>query len=107
MAPYRSRIAAFADAGTLRLSAGLARVWANAFPMVLPPATEDGLGILLVNSTAETHFSFTNALGLISSEQARALTAIAHQFPRAHWILALHHHLVEYPKLGSALSERI
>jgi hypothetical protein len=75
--------------------------------MVLPPATEDGLGILLVNSTAETHFSFTNALGLISSEQARALTAIAHQFPRAHWILALHHHLVEYPKLGSALSERI
>jgi calcineurin-like phosphoesterase family protein len=107
MAPYRSRIAAFADAGTLRLSAGLARVWADAFPMVLPPATEDGLGILLVNSTAETHFSFTNALGLISSEQARALIAIARQFSRAHWILALHHHLVEYPKLGSALSERI
>jgi hypothetical protein len=75
--------------------------------MVMPPATENGLGILLINSTAETHFSFTNALGLISNDQARALAAITEQFPRAHWILALHHHLVEYPKLGSALSERI
>ena len=105
--PYRSRIAAFGDAGTLRLSAGLAQLWADAFPMVMPPATETGLGILLVNSTAETHFSFTNALGLISNDQARALTGVTQQFPRAHWILALHHHLVEYPKLGSALSERI
>jgi predicted MPP superfamily phosphohydrolase len=104
---YRSRIAAFADAGTLRLSAGLAQLWADVFPMVMPPATENGLGILLINSTAETHFSFTNALGLISNDQARALAAITEQFPRAHWILALHHHLVEYPKLGGAFSERI
>src|SRR5262249_39235024 len=43
----------------------------------------------------------------ISSRQARALVAIADEFPNAHWIVALHHHLLEYPKLGGALSERI
>jgi hypothetical protein len=75
--------------------------------MVLPPDSEDGLGVLLVNSTAETHFSFTNALGLVSSTQARRILAVIEQFPRAHWILAIHHHLVEYPKLATALSERI
>ena len=107
LARHRPAIAAFADAGTLRLSAGLAQVWADAFPMVMPPDAEDGLGVLLVNSTAETHFSFTNALGFVSSEQARRLIAVMRQFPRAHWILALHHHLVEYPKLATALSERI
>jgi len=107
LAPYRSSIAAFADTGTLRLSGELARVWADTFPLVIEPTSEDGLGVVLLNSTAETHFSFTNALGLISSAQTRALVAIVHQFPRAHWILALHHHLVEYPKLASTLSERI
>ena len=30
---------------------------------------EDGLGIAILNSNAETHFSFTNALGLVSVEQ--------------------------------------
>ena len=91
----------------MRLSAALAKVWAEVFPMVLPPATEDGLGVILVNSTAETHFSFTNALGVVSSEQVRALNAVAAQFPRARWILALHHHLVEYPRPGATLSLRI
>ena len=71
----RRDIAAFADAGTLRLSARLARVWADVFPMVLPPDTEDGLGVILLNSNAETHFSFTNALGLVSAEQSVGLAA--------------------------------
>jgi hypothetical protein len=107
LAPYRHAIAAFADAGTLRLSAGLAQVWAKVFPMVLPPHTEDGLGVVLLNSSAETHFSFTNALGLVPVGQARGIAAAARQFPRAHWIVALHHHLLEYPKAAKALSERI
>jgi hypothetical protein len=107
LAPHRARMALFADTARLRLSRRLGQVWVEAFPMVLPPATDDGLGVLLLNSTANTHFSFTNALGLIAAAEARALMAIAKQFPRAHWIVALHHHLVEYPKLGSALSERI
>jgi 3',5'-cyclic AMP phosphodiesterase CpdA len=107
LAPHRSSMVGFADTGLLRLSPRLAQVWADVFPMVMPPANENGLGIVLLNSTAETHFSFTNALGLVSNAQARALRAIVSQFPKAHWILALHHHLVEYPKLASALSERI
>ena len=107
LAPYRRAIAAFADAGTLRLSAGLARIWADAFPMVLPPDAEDGLGVVLLNSTAETNFSFTNALGLVPAEQSRGLDAAVRQFPRARWIVALHHHLVEYPRPAAAFSERI
>lgn len=107
LAPRAASIAAFADAGTFRLSAGLARIWADIFPMVMPPDTDDGLGVILLNSNAETHFSFTNALGFIPVEQARALVAIVKQFPRAHWILALHHHLVEYPEPVTDFSKRI
>jgi Calcineurin-like phosphoesterase len=107
LAPSRAAIAAFADTGALRLSVGLGTIWDDAFPMVFPPSTEDGLGVLLINSTAKTHFSFTNALGFVSSEQAKKLLAVTEQFPRACWILALHHHLIEYPRPASALSERI
>jgi hypothetical protein len=75
--------------------------------MVLPPDRDDGLGIILLNSNADTHFSFTNALGMISSEQARGIEIACAQYPRAHWVIALHHHLVEYPQAAKALSERI
>ena len=107
LAAHRARISEFADKGTLRSSSGLAELWEEVFPMVRLPDSEDGLGVLLMNSTAETHFSFTNALGLVSSAQARRMLAVMRQFPRARWILALHHHLVEYPRLATALSERI
>lgn len=107
LAPHYATIAAFADAGTLRLSAALAQVWNDAFPMVLPPDADDGLGAILLNSNAESHFSFTNALGLVSAEQTRALAAVIERLPRARWIVALHHHLVEYPKPAAAFSERI
>ena len=75
--------------------------------MILPPAQADGLGIAILNSNAETHFSFTNALGIVSTEQARRLATAVEQFPRARWIIALHHHLVEYPLSVAAFSERI
>jgi hypothetical protein len=107
LAPHRGAIETFANTGKLRLSFKLAQVWADAFPMVRPPDTEDGLGVVLLNSNAETHFSFTNALGLISTEQTQRLLAAVRQFPKARWIVALHHHLVEYPKPAKALSERI
>jgi hypothetical protein len=89
------------------LSFGLEKLWAGVFPMVLPPETEDGLGVLLLNSNAETHFSFTNALGLVSAEQMLASAAVMKQFPRAFWIVALHHHLVEYPAPAKTFAERI
>ena len=71
------------------------------------PRHRDGLGVLLLNSNAEAHFSFTNALGLVSAEQWWAMSSIVRQFPRAHWIVALHHHMVEYPNPAKVFSDRI
>ncbi len=105
--PHRAAIAQFAEAGKPRLPRTLSELWAAAFPMVLPPDRDDGLGIILLNSNANTHFSFTNALGMISVEQVRGIEIAAAQYPRACWILALHHHVIEYPKVAKVLSERI
>jgi predicted MPP superfamily phosphohydrolase len=105
--PHRSKIVEFADTGRLLQSMKLADLWARIFPLVLPPQAEDGLGIMLLNSNAETHFSFTNALGLISSEQVKGIGIAMAQYPHARWLIALHHHPVEYPRPTKALSERI
>ena len=59
------------------------------------------------NSNADTNFSFTNALGLITAEQALRLTAALDAHPKARWIVALHHHLAEYPMPVAAFSERV
>ncbi|MGO9628907.1 MAG: metallophosphoesterase family protein [Xanthobacteraceae bacterium] len=107
LAPHRQRIAKFADSGGLRRSAGLGRLWDDQFPMILPPAAADGLAVAILNSNAETHFSFTNALGMISVEQTQRLVTAIEQFPRARWIIALHHHPMEYPRAAAALSERV
>lgn len=107
MAQYEADIRAFADHGSIRLSRRLAPIWNDAFPLVVPPETDDGLGIVLLNSNAEAHFSFTNALGMVSALQSRRLTTVVEQYPRAGWIIALHHHLVEYPTPASAFTERI
>jgi predicted phosphodiesterase len=105
--PHRVGIETFADEGLFRLSRRLADLWATVFPMVLPPDTEDGLGVIVLNSNADTHFSFTNALGMVSHAQARGIDIAVAQYPRACWIVALHHHVVEYPKPAKALSVRI
>lgn len=106
--PRAARIAAFADTGGPRtVSAELAQVWNDAFPMVLPPDAPDGLGVIALDSNADTHFSFTNALGLVSAEQMRRVRQAAAQYPRACWIIALHHHVVEYPSRAKLLSLRI
>jgi hypothetical protein len=107
LAAHSQKIAAFAHTGSLRLSRALGSVWNDQFPMILPPNTADGLGVAVLNSNAETHFSFTNALGLISAEQARRLAAATGRFPRALWVIALHHHVLEYPMPVSAFSERV
>ena len=107
LASHRKRIAAFAERGGLRRAAGLVGLFDDLFPMLLPPDREDGLGVLILNSNADTHFSFTNALGLVSVEQMRRLAAALGRFPRAQWIVALHHHLIEYPMPVANFSERI
>jgi 3',5'-cyclic AMP phosphodiesterase CpdA len=105
--PYRAEMAGFADLGKPRLSRGLDELWAAAFPMVLPPKSDDGLGVILLNSNADTHFSFTNALGMIPAEHVKGIEIAAAQFPQASWIVALHHHVIEYPRRAKMLSERI
>lgn len=105
--PWAERIAAFADKGAMRLSWQLANIRPRSFPMILPPQTPDGLGVVLMDSNAETHFSFTNALGLVTTEQIHATEKVFALYPHASWVVALHHHVVEYPKASKALSERI
>jgi predicted MPP superfamily phosphohydrolase len=107
LAPHRSSIAAFVENGGLRRGVRLRGLFDAQFPMILPPETQDGLGIAILNSNAEAHFSFTNALGMISLEQARRLAAAVGAYPQAHWIIALHHHLIEYPMPVAAFSERV
>jgi predicted MPP superfamily phosphohydrolase len=107
LAPHRPRIVAFMEHGGLRHAAALGGLFDDQFPMVLPPDQEDGLGVAILNSNAETHFSFTNALGLVPVEQARRLSAAIGHFPKAGWIVALHHHLVEYPMPVTTFAERI
>jgi hypothetical protein len=107
LAPHRDAIVALAAHGGLRRAAALRRLFDDQFPMILLPDTDDGLGIAILNSNAETHFSFTNALGLVSLEQTHRFERAAGHFPRARWIVALHHHVVEYPMPVKAFSERI
>jgi hypothetical protein len=107
LAPLATDLAEFARKGSRRLAKTTDVAWTSLFPMVLPPDRPDGLGIIALNSNAETHFSFTNALGLVSIQQADAVEAAMKEYPRACWIIALHHHIVECPKLGHALAERV
>src|SRR5260370_18823599 len=107
LAPRRDAIAAFADQGGLRLSNQLARLWDELFPLILPPAEDNGLGVAILNSNADTNFSFTNALGMIPVGQARKLMAALDHYPSARWIVGLHHHLIEYPMPVAKFSERI
>ena len=105
--PHLKEMERFSETGRPWLSRTLSELWAEVFPMVLPPDQADGLGIILLNSNADTHFSFTNALGMISIEQVRGIEIAAAQYPHACWIIALHHHVIEYPTAAKVLSERI
>lgn len=107
LAPHASMLSRFADAGRPYFSTEIVDLWNDVFPMVQPPDREDGLGIILLNTNADAHFSFTNALGMIPAEQVHGIEIACGQFPHARWIIALHHHVVEYPRAAKVLSERI
>jgi predicted MPP superfamily phosphohydrolase len=106
LTPHRAKLAKFAEYGGLRLSIDVGRIYHNQFPMILAPQESDGLGVAILNSNVESHFSFTNALGFISVQQLRRLLSAIGKFPKAIWIIALHHHLLEYP-MPVAFSERV
>lgn len=105
--PHEAAIRTFLRTGRGKRGRDIRAVWDEAFPMWTPPAAPDGLGVILLNSNADTHFSFTNALGLMPAEQERRVDAILKAYPQAAWIVALHHHLTEYPRPTRSLSERI
>ncbi len=105
--PHRAAIERFADAATPIFSKAIPELWVNAFPLIVPPKDGTGLGIVLFNSNADTHFSFTNALGMISADQMLAFEIARTEYPRAAWLVALHHHLMEYPWAAKQLSMRI
>lgn len=105
--PHLTDMATFADAAKPRFFNASTELWSRVFPMVVPPDEDKDLGIILLNSNADTHFSFTNALGMISAEQMRGVEIARAEYPRACWVIALHHHVVEYPWAAKALSERI
>jgi hypothetical protein len=107
LAPNLDTMATFADAARPRFWTGLTELWTRVFPMVLPPDSDDGLGIILLDSNADAHFSFTNALGMITADQAHGIDIAREQYPHACWLVALHHHVVEYPRPAKTLSERI
>lgn len=105
--PLLGELERFADTARPLFSKSFGELWNEVFPMVLPPVEEGGLGVILLNSNADTHFSFTNALGMISAEQVERINVLRTIYPRACWLIALHHHAIEYPHASNALSERI
>ena len=105
--PRASDLTRFAETGRPVFSTTASDRWNDVFPMVLPPDCDDGLGIILLDSNSDSHFSFTNALGVISAAQASAIDMAFAQHPRACWLIGLHHHPVEYPRPAKVLSERV
>ena len=105
--PHRDLILEFSDQPSLRHTRELARLWIECFPLIVPPAASGGIGCVILNSNATTNFSFTNALGLVPADDVRALHHVVDAYPGSGWIVALHHHLMEYPMPVKAFSERI
>ncbi len=98
---------ALAQRGTLRGRWEMAKVWEAVFPLVEPPPTSGGYGVILLNSNARTHFSLTNAIGVVSPSQLRALELVLQNNRHQAWIILLHHHVVEYPVPSVSLRDRI
>jgi len=104
---HREKLRSFAAAGGWRGMARVKALWLEAFPQHVPPDGADGVGLLLLDSNASTHFSFTNALGLVSAEQARGLERVLARHPGVPWVVVMHHHLVNYPGRKEAFAVKI
>ena len=109
----RARIKAAGDRDVRRIrvafgaAAKLSELWDETFPLILPPDEPDGLAVAVLDTNADTNFSFTNALGMISLEEANRLKAAFDAYPRARWLIAMHHHPIEYPRPVAAFSVRV
>jgi 3',5'-cyclic AMP phosphodiesterase CpdA len=103
----RERLRELAEQGTWRGRWAISRAWTDIFPLVAPPREPGGVGVILLDSNARSHFSATNAVGVIGRTQLKKLRAILNALPERAWIILLHHHVVEYPVGSVKLADRI
>jgi len=96
-----------AEYGTVRGRLEIARIWEAIFPLVEPAKEEQGFGVILLDSNAPSNLSLTNAIGVMNFTQLRALRSVLRASPQRAWLILLHHQVVEYPVLGTRLSDRI
>jgi 3',5'-cyclic AMP phosphodiesterase CpdA len=102
------RLRALAQRGAIRGRWEIEKIWDAIFPLVEPAPSEDGYGLILLDSNAHSHFSLTNAIGVMNPLQMNALKSVLRNSPHRSWIILLHHQVVEYPVASiSSLSERI
>jgi len=98
---------ALAEYGAVRGRLEIAKVWDAMFPLVEPAIEVQGYGIILLDSNARSNFSLTNAVGVVSPTQLRALRSVLSGSQHGSWLILLHHQVVEYPVLGISLRDRI
>jgi 3',5'-cyclic AMP phosphodiesterase CpdA len=98
---------ALAQRGAIRGRKEMAKVWNAIFPLVEPASSQDGYGVILLESNASSHFSLTNAIGVVTASQLKALKSVLRNSPGCAWIILLHHQVVEYPVASIPLRERI
>ena len=95
-----------AQRGSARGRREVTRTWEAIFPLV-ELSSDETPGLILLNSNARSHFSLTNAIGVIDRPQLRALRSIFRNFPAHSWLILLHHQIVEYPVISIGLRDRI
>jgi hypothetical protein len=93
--------------GTLRGRWEMGKVWDAIYPLVEPPRGGEGHGLILLNSNARSHFSLTNAIGVVDPSQLRAVRRVLESAPHHAWLILLHHQIVEHTMAPSGLRERI
>jgi len=100
-------IRALAERGSIRGRWEMAKIWETIFPLVEPPLTDDGYGLILLDSNAVSHFSLTNAIGVVDPSQLASVKFVLRNSPGRAWIILLHHQVVEYPISSIRLRDRI
>lgn len=98
-------LADLATAGSITAAWHVSRIWRDVFPMVIPP-TGHHPGIVLMNSSTDSHMALMNAIGVIDPQQVRALSLLQKTYDKATWLVVLHHQVIEYPSRGTSLKER-
>jgi hypothetical protein len=99
-------LAALAQNGSADGRREVTKIWETIFPLVEPPG-DSTPGVILLNSNARSHFSLTNAIGVIDRSQLRALRSVFRSSPGHAWLILLHHQVVEYPLTSIGLRDRI